>query len=180
VGIVSGNPKLQWCYPQLGCNTIDLSWTNIANDFSWLGCVVEQAVLAVVGSIVNVGFDLVIPSSMSASWSGLWTTMQTHVPFCYLTGAWSAISGILGASALTPTFTATIPYGDVGHGSTSTSLPLTMDVAGMLAPMVPWRGAITGFMVIWTAMHIYSITRNRLSAGVGEEHYAGNDAYWSE
>lgn len=179
IGIISSAPKLQWCAPDLACNNFDTGW-NVGADLAWLGCVFEQVGITIVKSIVNSFLDLVIPANATGPWSALWTTMGGHVPFCYLTGAWSAISGMLGASALTPTFTASIPYGDVGHGHTSTSQPLTMDVAGMLAPMVPWRGAITGFTIIWFATHIYSITRNRLSAGAGEEHDAGNDSYWSE
>jgi hypothetical protein len=149
VGPISGSPKFQWCYPQLGCNNFDTGW-DIGADFAWLGCVIEQVVLGVVGSIANVAIDLVVPDfgAIQTEWTATNTTLQGHVPSNYVAGGLSAIPGAFGGAHTTAGLSITF----YGHA-------VTLDWHDALQFATPYRGLMAGF--VYLSFAVVAVIRGR-------------------
>lgn len=138
-GPISGQPKLQWCPPDLGCNNFDTGW-DIGADFAWLGCQVEQLGLTIVSGIVNIAIDLVVPDfgAIQAQWDTTATDLQTHVPLNYVYGALTAIPNAFSGAHSVPTLTFHLPP------------PWSFDVhitwANIIGGAAPYRTLMAGLL----------------------------------
>jgi hypothetical protein len=155
-GPVSGASKFQWCPPQLGCQNIDTGW-NIGNDFAWLGCIIEQAGLSIVGAIANVFIDLILPGD---GWTGpistVYSDLQTREPFNYVTGALAAVPTIINGPAVTPDYTVHFDVPSIGHFQA-----VSLDFGQALQFLAPYRAFMAaavyvalGFAIIRKGQHL--------------------------
>lgn len=132
IGPISGEPKTQWCPPNLACDTFDTGW-NIGADILWLGCQIAQIFDNMAGIIVNAFIDMFLPSTpaLESDWTGFIATMQAHVPSNYIYGALTALPNAFNGAHSTPSLDLTLPH------PWNTTIHITW--SEILSPFTPWR-----------------------------------------
>lgn len=139
-GIISGTPKFQWCYPQLGCLN---DWSlNVGEDIAQLSCDIAQIVIGAVGSMVNSLIDLAVPDvgAIQTQWTTAMTTMQTHVPMNYIVGGLGAIPTAFSGAHTTPSLSFSLPP------PWNSSVTLTW--ANFLSAATPYRPLMAGLVYL--------------------------------